>query len=135
MCGVCRPTHSVCNRLSGASPPSRTCGAIFIGASVYTFAWHTAIFFLRVISNFYACAAMSSWPDVRVYVYIPRYIHVCVCLIDEEAHGVFGSCRRGRGATVEATCPKATGENAVLRRLLSRGRRYCRDSELGTARE
>ena len=40
---------------------------------------------------------------------------MCVCLIDEEAHGVFGSCRRGRGATIEATCRKATGENADRR--------------------
>ena len=60
---------------------------------------------------------------------------MCACLIDEEAHGVFGSCRRGRGVTVEATCRKAMGENAALRRPPSRGRRYCRDNELGTARE
>ena len=93
----------------------------------------------RVIpqSSFYASFLISTHarqcPDVRVY--LPVHTDVCVCLIDEEAHRVFGSRRRGRGATVEATCRKAPGENAALRTPPSRGRRYCRDNELGTARE
>ena len=87
---------------------------------------------------------MSSWPDVRVY--LPVYTDVCVCLIDEEAHRVFGSRRRGRGATVEVTCRKAPGENADTaeprEEILSRQRaRYCqrvterRVTETATERE
>ena len=132
-----RPTMP-CILLVGASVSEPT-----LVVCLYTFACHTAIFFLCVISNFYACAIMSSWPDVRVYVYIPRYLYMCVCLIDEEAHGVFGSCRRGREATVEATCRKATGETAERREeILSRKRvRYCqrvterRVTETATERE
>ena len=86
----------------------------------------------RVIpqSSFYASFLISTHarqcPAGQTYAYI-----VCVCLIDEEAHRVFGSRRRGRGATVEATCHEAPGKNAALRTPPSRGRRYCRDNELG----
>ena len=76
--------------------------------------------------------------NVLVDVYVYNIIHVWVpgrhCSVDEETHGVFGSCRRGRGATVEATCQRErerrASETAEQRGDLSRS-----DNELGATRE
>ena len=99
---------------AGASPPSRTTGTIFlIGASVSepTLVVRKRDFSIsRVIpqSSFYASFLISTHAqqrpvDVCIYTCVGRH-----CSVDEETHGVFGSCRRGRGATVEATYRKAT---------------------------
>ena len=84
--------------------PTMPCILLVIGASVSepTLVVRKRYIRSRVIpqSSFYASFLISTHAQQRPVHPARR--------VDEETHGVFGSCRRGRGATVEATCRKAT---------------------------